>query len=161
MPMRDVKLGKNVEIPYPELVNLYGCEIGDDCFIGPFVEIQEGVRIGRSSRIQSHSFICSKVEIGENVFVAHGVVFIHDRYPVHRDPRDWEKVTVENGAAIGSNATILPCKIGKNALVGAGAVVTKNVPPNQVVAGIPARIIGDRRRKRFTKTCRCSSGRMS
>ncbi|MFN4133671.1 MAG: DapH/DapD/GlmU-related protein, partial [Candidatus Hadarchaeales archaeon] len=80
-------MGKNVQIIYPELVNLYGCEIGDNCFIGPFVEIQEGVRVGDGSRIQSHSFLCTGVEIGKNVFVGHGVMFINDRYPVRRDPR--------------------------------------------------------------------------
>jgi len=145
MPIKDVKLGKNVKIPYPELVNLYGCEIGDNCFIGPFVEIQEDVKIGKNCRIQSHTFICSKVRIGKNVFIGHGVMFINDRYPVHRDPKDWEETIVEDNAVIGSNATILPCKIGKNALVGAGAVVTKDVPPNAIVAGNPARIIGERK----------------
>ena len=91
MPIKDVKLGKNVRIPFPELVNLYGCEIGDDCFIGPFVEIQNDVTIGKGTNVQSHSFICSKVRVGENVFIAHGVMFINDRYPVRRDPKDWEE----------------------------------------------------------------------
>jgi len=145
MPVKNVKLGKNVKIPYPELVNLYGCEIGDNCFVGPFVEIQEDVKIGENCRIQSHTFICSKVRIGKNVFIGHGVVFINDKYPVRRDPKDWEETIVEDGVVIGSNATILPCKIGENALVGAGAVVTKDVPPNVIVAGNPARIIGERK----------------
>lgn len=145
MPLKNVKLGKNVRIPFPELVNLYGCEIGDDCLIGPFVEIQNDVKIGKESRIQSHTFICSKVTIGERVFVAHGVMFINDRYPVRRDPKDWEEVIVEDDVVIGSNATILPCRIGKNALVGAGAVVTKDVPSDKAVAGNPAKIIGDRK----------------
>ncbi len=145
MPVKNVKLGKNVKIPYPELVNLYGCEIGDDCFIAPFVEIQKNVKIGKKTRIQSHSFICSKVNIGEKVFIGHGVTFINDRYPIHRNPEDWEETIVEDKAVIGSNATILPCKIGKNALVGAGAVVTKDIPANKMVVGNPAEIIGDRK----------------
>lgn len=145
MPLKNVKLGKNVEIPHPDLVNLYGCEVGDNCFIGPFVEIQEGVRIGEGSRVQSHSFICSKARIGKNVFVAHGAMFVNDKYPVHRGPKDWGEVIVGDGAVIGCNATILPCEIGKNALVGAGAVVTRSVPPNKVVVGNPAIIIGGRK----------------
>ncbi len=138
-------MGKNTKIPYPDLVNLYGCEVCDDCFIGPFVEIQSGVEIGAGSRIQSHSFVCSGVKIGKDVFVGHGVMFINDRHPVHREPKDWEEIIVEDNVAIGSNATILPCRIGKNALVGAGAVVTKDVPPNKVVAGNPAKVTGVRK----------------
>lgn len=145
MPIKNVKLGKNVEIPHPDLVNLYDCEIGDNCFIGPFVEIQKGVKVGAGSRIQSHSFLCTRVKIGRDVFVGHGVMFINDRFPPRRDPREWEDIIVEDKVAIGSNATILPCRIGKNALVGAGAVVTKDVPPNKVVAGNPARVIGERK----------------
>jgi len=145
MPLNNEKLGKNVKIPYPKLVNLYGCEIGNNCFIGPFVEIQEDVRIGKNCRIQSHSFICSKVTIGNDVFISHGAMFINDKYPVRRDPKDWEETIVEDGVVIGSNATILPCKIGHNALVGAGSVVTRNVPPNKIVAGNPAKIIGERK----------------
>lgn len=145
MPIKNVKFGKNVHIPYPELVNLYGCEIDGGCFIGPFVEIQENVKIGARSRIQSHSFICSKVKIGIGVFIAHGVVFTNDKYPVHKNPNDWEETIVEDGAVIGNNATILPCRIGKNALVGAGAVVIRSVPSNKIVAGNPAKIIGERK----------------
>jgi acetyltransferase-like isoleucine patch superfamily enzyme len=122
---------------------LYGCEIGDECLIGPFVEIQNDVKIGGRSRIQSHAFICSKVRIGEDVFVGHGVVFINDKYPVHRNPKDWEETIVEDKVVIGSNATILPCKIGKGAIIGAGAVVTKDVPKGTTVAGNPARKIKD------------------
>lgn len=144
MPLKDVKLGRNVAIPYPELVNLYGCEIGDECFIGPFVEIQNDVAVGRGCRIQSHSFICSGVRIGEGVFIGHGVIFVNDRYPVRTDPTDWEETVVGAGAAVGSNATILPCRIGEGALVGAGAVVTGDVPPGKTAAGNPARVIGDR-----------------
>jgi acetyltransferase-like isoleucine patch superfamily enzyme len=145
MPIKNVKLGKNVKIPYPELVNLYDCEIGDNCLIGPFVEIQKEVKIGKNTRIQSHSFICSKVTIGENVFIGHGVVFINDRYPPRYDSKFWEETIVEDDVVIGSNATILPCKIGKGALIGAGSVVTKDVPPKKIVAGNPARIIGERK----------------
>lgn len=145
MPIKDVELGSNVNIPYPDLVNLYGCRIGDNCFIGPFVEIQKDVTIGKNTRIQSHSFICSKVKIGNEVFIGHGVIFINDKHPVHRNSEDWEETIVEDGVVIGSNATILPCKIGKNALVGAGAVVTEDVPPNKMVIGNPAKIAGERK----------------
>lgn len=145
MPIKNVKLGKNVNIPYPKLVNLYDCEIGDDCLIAPFVEIQGNVKIGARSRIQSHSFICSKVKIGEEVFIGHGVIFTNDRYPIHRDPDGWEDIIVEDKVVIGNNATILPCRIRRNALVGAGAVVTRDVPASKIVAGNPAKIIGDRK----------------
>lgn len=146
MPVKDVKLGKDVKIPYPELVNLYGCDIGDGCFIGPFVEIQNDVKIGAQSRIQSHAFVCSKVKIGKGAFISHGVVFINDRYPIRRNPKDWEETIVEDDVVIGSNATILPCRIGKGAIVGAGAVVTKDVPAGKTVSGNPAKIIGERKK---------------
>ena len=152
MPIKNIKLGRNVKIPYPELVNLYGCKIGDDCFIGPFVEIQKDVKIGKGTRVQSHSFICSRVTIGKNVFIGHGAVFVNDRYPVHKNPEDWQKTVVEDNAVIGNNATVLPCRIGRNALVGAGAVATKDVLDNKVVAGNPARIIGSRAVLRSKKT---------
>jgi acetyltransferase-like isoleucine patch superfamily enzyme len=144
MPIVNVNLGKDVRIPFPDLVNLYGCEIGDGCLIGPFVEIQSGVVIGPRSSIQSHSFVCSKVRIGAGVFVAHGVTFVNDRHPVRRESRHWEETVVEDGACIGSGSTILPCRIGRNALVGAGSVVTKDVEPDCVVAGNPARKRGRR-----------------
>ena len=140
----DVKLGRNVKIPYPELVNLYGCEIGDDSFIGPFVEIQSGVSIGSGCRLLSHACICSKVRIGKGVFIGHGVMFVNDRYPVRTEPRDWEETVIGDGAALGNNVTLLPCRVGEGALIGAGAVVTKDVPPGKVAAGNPARVIGNR-----------------
>lgn len=145
MPIKNVKLGGNVKIPYPELVNLYGCEIGDNCFIGPFVEIQNDVIIGAGTRIQSHAFICSKVIIGKDVFIAHGVIFANDRYPVRRNSEEWEETLVGDKVVIGNNATILPCKIAEEAMIGAGAVVTKDIPAKKIVVGNPARVIGDRK----------------
>lgn len=145
----DVKLGKNVRLV--GFVNLYGCELGDGCFVGPFVEIQRGVVIGKLVKIQSHSFICSGVEIADEAFIGHGVVFINDRYPRStidggqpKGPDHWvcEKTVVGRRASIGSNATILGgVNIGEDAIIGAGSVVTKDVPPAAVVAGNPARII--------------------
>jgi len=145
----DVQLGDNVRIV--GFVNLYGCSIGENSFIGPFVEIQDGVSIGRRVKIQSHTFICSGVEIGDEVFLGHGVIFTNDKYPrstnedgTLQSVDDWslELTKVGKRATIGSNATILcGVVIGENAMVGAGSVVTKNVPANSVVAGNPAVII--------------------
>jgi acetyltransferase-like isoleucine patch superfamily enzyme len=142
----DVKLGRNVKIYH--FVNLYGCEIGDDTKVGCFVEIQKGARIGKSCKISSHTFICEGVEIEDGVFVGHNVTFTNDRNPRATNPdgslqteADWhcEKTRVCAGASIGSSATILcGVTIGRNALIGAGAVVTKDVPDNAVVAGVPA-----------------------
>ncbi len=145
MPIEKTRLGKRVKIPYPELVNLYGCEIGDGCFIGPFVEIQKGVKVGKGSRIQSHTFICSKVTIGRNVFVGHGVTFVNDKHPVNRNSKKWQKTNIAERAVIGNNATILPSNIGRNALIGAGAVVTRDVKADEIVAGNPAKVIGFKR----------------
>jgi len=155
MPMRfqsiaaDVKLGRDVRIF--EFVNLYGCEIGDESKVGAFVEIQKGARIGRRVKVSSHSFICEGVEIEDDVFVGHGVVFINDRYPRAvtesghlQTETDWHVVrtTVRRGASIGSGSTILcGVEIGEGAMVGAGSVVTKNVPPGVIVAGNPARVL--------------------
>jgi UDP-2-acetamido-3-amino-2,3-dideoxy-glucuronate N-acetyltransferase len=145
----DVKLGSNVKIY--DFVNLYGCEIGDNTKIGTFVEIQKGVQIGKSCKISSHSFICEGVTVEDDVFVGHHVVFINDRYPraINQEGElqtevDWsvQPTVVKRGASIGSGAVIL-CNIilGERAIVGAGSVVTKDVPANAVVAGNPARII--------------------
>ena len=145
------KIAKSAKISHPGLVNLYGCSIDAETKVGPFVEIQAGVRIGARCKIQSHSFICEGVEIGNGVFVGHGVVFTNDRHPkaVLEDGSivengDWalEPTVVEDGASIGSNAVILPgLTIGKNSMIGAGSVVTKSVKPNSTVAGNPAKPI--------------------
>lgn len=153
----DVKLGAGVKVFQPELVNLYGCTVGAETKIGAFVEIQKNARVGARCKISSHSFICEGVTIDDEVFVGHGVMFTNDRYPraVNEDgslqtESDWEVVPtrVKQRAAIGSNATIVAgVVIGENALVGAGAVVTTDVPDYAIVAGVPARVIGDVRKK--------------
>ena len=147
--IKEVNFGSNIKIVEP--VNIYGCSIGDDCFVGPFVEIQKGATIGKNCKISSHSFVCEGVHIEDNVFVGHGVMFTNDLFPRATNPdgsaqtdADWHLVEtfVKKGASIGSNATIVcGITIGENALIGAGAVVTKDVPPNTVVAGNPGRIL--------------------
>jgi acetyltransferase-like isoleucine patch superfamily enzyme len=144
----DVKLGQNVRLA--QFVNLYGCTIGDDTKLGTFVEIQKNASVGCRCKISSHTFVCEGVTIEDNVFVGHGVVFINDSYPRAtaggqlQTEADWkvEKTLVRKGASIGSGSTILAkLTIGENAIVGAGSVVTKDVPPNSIVAGNPAKVI--------------------
>ena len=143
----DVKLGKGVKLS--KFINLYGCEIGDDTKIGAFVEIQKNASVGRQCKISSHTFICEGVTIEDNVFIGHGVMFINDIYPRAtangqlQTEADWkvERTIVKNGASIGTGATILAnITIGENAIVGAGSVVTKNVPANCIVGGNPAKV---------------------
>jgi acetyltransferase-like isoleucine patch superfamily enzyme len=145
----DVRLGKNVRLS--KFVNLYGCEIGDETKIGAFVEIQKNASIGKCCKISSHTFICEGVIIEDNVFIGHGVTFINDSYPRAttlegslQTEADWkvEPTVIKKGASIGSGATILSnTNIGENAIVGAGSVVTKDVPPNAIVAGNPAKVL--------------------
>lgn len=145
----DVELGKDVKIY--NFVNLYGCKIGDGTKIGTFVEIQKGATVGKNCKISSHTFICEGVHIEDNCFIGHNVTFINDKYPRATNPdgslqtdEDWECIPtyVRQGASIGSSATILcGVTIGEHAIVGAGAVVTKNVPAHTIVAGVPAKII--------------------
>ena len=149
----DVSLAEGVKIFQPELVNLYGCTIGRDTKVGAFVEIQKNAIIGARCKISSHTFICEGVHIEDEVFIGHGVMFINDIYPratsedgQMQTESDWQvsETHVKRRASIGSNATIMGgITIGENALVGAGAVVTKDVPDNVIVAGVPARIVGD------------------
>ena len=139
----DVSFGENVKLVMP--VNLYGCTIGNNCFIGPFVEIQRSVTIGNSCKIQSHSFICELVTIGNGCFIGHGVMFINDVFssggPAEGDKSKWKATRVGNSVSIGSNATILAVDICDNVVIGAGAVVTKNITKPGIYAGNPARFL--------------------
>ncbi len=147
--INNVKLGKDVKIF--DFVNLYGCSIDDNSKIGTFVEIQKNASVGKNTKISSHTFICEGVHIGDNVFIGHNVTFINDKYPRSANPdgsmqteADWSVVEtfIKNGASVGSSSTILcGVTVGENAIVGAGAVVTKDVPANSVVAGVPAKVI--------------------
>ncbi len=151
MPLVDVKLGTDVRVFHPDLVNLYGCQIGDETKIGTFVEIQKNASVGARCKISSHTFVCEGVTIEDEVFVGHGVMFINDKVPrataeggALQTEEDWSVVptVVKRGASIGSGATILcGVTIGEGAMVGAGAVVTKDVAPNTTVAGCPARLL--------------------
>ena len=135
-------LGEGVKILYPDMVNLYGCTLGDGVFVGPFVEIQKDVTVGAGSRVQSHTFICEGVRIGARVFVGHSVTFINDRHPVANNP-DWklEQTWVEDDVSIGSGAVILcGIRLGEGCQIGAGAVVTHDVEPGALVTGVPARL---------------------
>jgi len=138
----DVTFGKSVTVVQP--VNLYGCEIGDNSFIGPFVEIQKGVVIGKRCRIQSHAFICELVTIGDDCFISHGVMFINDLFDSGgpaRKREDWRNTSIGNRVSVGTNATILPITICDGAVIGAGAVVTKDIVESGVYVGNPARLL--------------------
>ena len=139
----NVVFGKGVQIVKP--VNIYGCKIGDNSFIGPFVEIQKGVVIGKNCKIQSHSFICELVTIGNNCFISHGAMFVNDLFkdggPAGGKSEYWEKTNIGNNVSIGTNTTILPIKICDNVVIGAGSVVTKNIIKPGIYAGNPARYL--------------------
>lgn len=139
----EVEFGSNVKIVQP--VNLYGCSIGDNVFIGPFVEIQKNVKIGTDTKIQSHTFVCELVEIGNECFVGHGVMFVNDLFssggPARGDKTKWLSTRIGNNVSIGSNVTILPVEICDNVVIGAGSVVTKNIKKSGIYAGNPAKFI--------------------
>lgn len=140
--IREVKMGANVKIVEP--CNLYECELGDEVFVGPFVEIQKGVKIGAKSRIQSHTFVCELVSIGESCFIGHGVMFVNDLFENGGPARDsalWRETKIGNNVSIGSNVTILPVSICDGVVIGAGSVVTKDITKKGIYAGNPARLI--------------------
>ena len=141
--IRQVSLGMDVTVVKP--VNLYECSIGDASFVGPFVEIQSDVQIGKRTRIQSHSFICSKVTIGDDCFIGHGVMFINDKFvkggPANGDKSLWKNTSIGNRVSIGSNSTILPVEICNDVVIGAGSVVTKNIKQPGIYCGNPAKIL--------------------
>ena len=143
--IRDVSFGENVKVVKP--VNMYGCSIGDNTFVGPFVEIQKDVTIGRNCKIQSHSFICELVTIGDNCFISHGAMFINDTFsnggPAGGNKNRWKSTSVGKNVSIGTNATVMPVSITNNVVIGAGSVVTKNITEPGIYAGNPARKIKD------------------
>jgi len=141
--IRDVKFGVNITIVEP--ANIYECEIGDDCIIGPFVEIQKGVIIGNRCKVHSHAFVCELVTIGDDCVVAHGAMFINDPYsiggPAHGDRNLWKSTHIGNKVSIGANATILPVKICDHVVIGAGSVITKDIVVSGIYAGNPAKLL--------------------
>ena len=141
--INNVNFGSNVKLIKP--VNLYGCSIGDDVFIGPFVEIQKNVSIGNKTRVQSHTFICELVDIGHHCFIGHGVMFINDKFnnfgPANGDKNYWKPTKLGNNVSVGSNATILPVNICDNTIIGAGSVITKDISCPGIYAGNPAKLI--------------------
>ena len=137
--IRNCKIGEGTKIW--NFVNMYECEVGRDSMIGTFVELQNGVKVGDRTRVQSHTFVCELVTIGDDVFVGHGVMFINDTMPPQPEKEKWKSTTIEDRASIGSNVTLLPVRIGHDAVVGAGSVVTRDVPPGAIVAGNPARLL--------------------
>lgn len=141
--IRDVDFGKNVKIVEP--ANVYECTLGNDVFVGPFCEIQKGVMIGSRTRVQSHSFVCELVTVGEDCFIGHGVMFVNDRFvgggPARGDVTKWESTTLGNRVSIGSNATIMPVEICDDVVIGAGSVVTKTITKPGIYAGNPARFV--------------------
>lgn len=141
--VRDVDAGNGVTIVEP--TNLYDCRLGDNVFVGPFCEVQKGVVIGARTRVQSHSFICELVTIGEDCFVGHGVMFVNDRFasggPARGDTTKWESTTIGNRVSIGSNATIMPVSICNDVVIGAGSVVTKSIAQPGIYAGNPASLL--------------------
>ena len=141
--IRDVEFGERVKVVEP--CNLYGCKIGDDAFVGPFTEIQNGVVVGARSRVQSHAFICELVTIGEDCFIGHGVMFINDTFasggPARGQKELWRETVIGNRVSIGSNATILPVRIADDVVIGAGSVVTRDIAAAGTYAGNPARLL--------------------
>jgi len=141
--IKDVRFGRDVKVIQP--VNLYGCALGDEVFIGPFVEIQRDVTVGHRTRVQSHSFVCELVTIGDDCFIGHGVMFINDTFatggPARGNKSAWKSTKIGNRVSIGSNATIMPVQIGDDIVVGAGAVVTKDLVKPGIYAGNPARFL--------------------
>jgi acetyltransferase-like isoleucine patch superfamily enzyme len=141
--IRDVACGERVRIIAPS--NVYECTLGDDCFVGPFVEIQKGVKIGARTRVQSHAFICEMVEIGEDCFISHGVMFVNDLFagggPARGRRELWRSTSIGARVSIGSNATILPVRIADDVVIGAGAVVTRDILESGIYAGNPARLL--------------------